>query len=147
MDTFYSKSHISFLIFLFIAVVGVFSFEGLINEKSLFLDVSAQELPDSMTSMTNTSNISALMSDDSTIEQNKSKTLMASGHFANNQMKDGIVTWIQGGIWDLKINDPANKNMGNTNASATFDANFTMIKPDGSLSHNHAINKFTSNSL
>lgn len=66
-----------------------------------------------MTFMTNTSNISALMSDDSTVEQNKSKTLMASGHFANNQMKDGIVTWIQGGIWNLKINDTGNKNMLN----------------------------------
>ena len=31
--------------------------------------------------------------------------------------------------------------------SATFSANFTMIKPDGSLSHNHVINNFTSNDV
>ena len=31
--------------------------------------------------------------------------------------------------------------------SATFDANFTMIKPDGSLSHNHLINNFTSDNV
>ena len=31
--------------------------------------------------------------------------------------------------------------------TATFDANFTMIKPDGSHSHNHIINTFVSNSV
>ena len=25
----------------------------------------------------------------------------ASGHFANNQIQNGSVTWIQGGLWDL----------------------------------------------
>ena len=34
-----------------------------------------------------------------------------------------------------------------SNTSATFNANFTMIKPDGSLSHNHLINNFTSNNV
>jgi hypothetical protein len=40
-----------------------------------------------------------------------------------------------------------NKNIENSNMSATFDANFTMIKPDGSLSRNHLINNFTSDNV
>ena len=72
---------------------------------------------------------------------------MASGHFANNQMKDGVVTWIQGGLWNLEINNARNKNIVNSNMSATFNANFTMIKPDGSLSHNHLINNLTSDNI
>ena len=77
-------------------------------------------------------------------EQNKSKMINAIGHFANNQIKDGIVTWIQGGFWELKINDTANSNVNNHNNTqlsnnnissnqANFVANFTMIKPDGTL--------------
>jgi hypothetical protein len=38
-------------------------------------------------------------------EQNKSKIITAFGHFANNQIKDGMVSWIQGGLWELKINN------------------------------------------
>ena len=86
-------------------------------------------------------------------EQNKSKIIKAFGHFANNQIKDGIVTWIQGGFWELKIYDTANSNINNSNVElinnkssnkANFIANFTMIKPDGSLSHNHNIQEFCS---
>ena len=73
--------------------------------------------------------------------------VLASGHFANNQMENGIVTWIQGGLWNLEIKDSSDKNMKYSNMSATFNANFTMIKPDGSLSHNHLINNFTSNNV
>ena len=89
-------------------------------------------------------------------EQNKSIMIKAFGHFANNQIKDGIVTWIQGGFWQLKINDTANSNINNNNtqlinnnssSKANFIANFTMIKPDGSLSHNHNINNFVSKSV
>src|SRR5918993_1077005 len=75
-------------------------------------------------------------------EQNKSKMIKAFGHFANNQLKDGIVTWIQGGFWNLNIN-----NITNYNGVANFIANFTMIKPDGSLSHNHHIQNFISNKV
>src|SRR5215218_7144252 len=74
----------------------------------------------------------------------------ASGHFANNQIKDGIVTWIQGGLWNLQIkslpNNNTSKNTGGNNTekpnsmTVVFDANFTMIKPDGSFSHSHLIN-------
>ncbi|MGZ5485559.1 MAG: hypothetical protein ACXWFB_06585 [Nitrososphaeraceae archaeon] len=85
-------------------------------------------------------------------EQNNAKMIKAFGHFANNQIKDGIVTWIQGGFWELKINDTANSNINNNNtqlinnnsssSKANFIANFTMIKPDGSLSQNHNIQNF-----
>jgi len=74
-------------------------------------------------------------------EQNESKIIKAFGHFANNQIKDGIVTWIQGGFWELKINDTAISIINNS-SKADFIANFTMIKPDGSLSHNHNIQNF-----
>ena len=86
-------------------------------------------------------------------EQNKSKIITAFGHFANNQIKDGVVSWIQGGFWELKINNltSADINVNHINSlindnstSANFIANFTMIKPDGSLSHNHNIENFIS---
>lgn len=79
--------------------------------------------------------------------QDEPLLVLASGHFANNQMEKGIVTWIQGGLWNLEIKDSSDKNMNDSNTSATFNANFTMIKPDGSLSHNHLINNFTSNNV
>jgi hypothetical protein len=96
---------------------------------------------------------------DNKAHQNKSIIVHALGHFANNQIKDGIVTWIQGGLWDLLIkNATANNNnnsniVHNNNTSekpniiAIFNANFTMIKPDGSLSHSHRINNFTSTNV
>ena len=148
MDTFSSKPNIFLLVTIFIMVVETWSFTGFIKEKPpLFLNVFAQELSDSVT---NSSNISSSKSDTTgniSMEQNESKTVMASGHFANNQMKDGIVTWIQGGFWNLEIDNSSKMNMENTNASANFDANFTMIRPDGSLSHNHVINNFTSTNV
>ena len=78
----------------------------------------------------------------------------ASGHFANNQIKGGIVTWIQGGLWNLQIqslpynntnNNTAGNNIEKPKITAIFNANFTMIKPDGSFSHSHSINNFSSN--
>ena len=89
-------------------------------------------------------------------EQNKSKIIKAFGHFANNQINDGIVTWIQGGFWELKINkitnDSTHFNNRNSlikenNNGVNFIANFTMIKPDGSLSHNHNIENYISDKV
>jgi hypothetical protein len=85
--------------------------------------------------------------------QNKSGNMIeASGHFSNNQLKDGVVTWIQGGYWNLQIidasdnnNNQTSNNNNNSNNTAVFWANFTMIKPDGSLSHSHTISNFSSN--
>ncbi|CAN5660399.1 hypothetical protein BH23THE1_BH23THE1_31180 [soil metagenome] len=102
-------------------------------------------------SVENSSDISISESNDTgyiPIEKNESKPVMASGHFANNQMEDGTVTWIQGGLWNLEIdNSSNNKNIENSNMSATFDANFTMIRPDGSLDHNHIISNLTSDNV
>ena len=80
-------------------------------------------------------------------EQNETMLVLASGHFTDNQMENGIVTWIQGGLWNLEIKDSSNKNMKDSNKSATFNANFTEMKPDGSLSHNRLINNFISNNV
>src|SRR5215211_2041971 len=91
-------------------------------------------------------------------KKNKSKIIKVIGHFANNQIKDWIVTWIQGGFWELAINNIMtndnsnlrnNKNplINNNSSEADFIANFTMIKPDGSLSHTHYINNFVSKNV
>jgi len=129
-------------------VIGVVvsSFTDL-DKKSFFLNVLAQEFSESAPNSSSISISPAEGSSNNSTKQNESKTVMASGHFANNQMKDGTVTWIQGGLWNLEIDKSNNKNIENSNMSATFDANFTMIKPDGSLSHNHLINNFTSNNV
>lgn len=98
-------------------------------------------------------NISIIINNNSE-EQNKSKMIKAFGHFANNQLKDGIVTWIQGGFWNLNIDNITNSNVNNDNTQITnyngianFTSNFTMIKPDGSLSHNHNIQNFISDKV
>ncbi|MDQ6724289.1 MAG: hypothetical protein M3Z01_08510 [Thermoproteota archaeon] len=90
--------------------------------------------------------------DKNTENHNISEYLIsASGHFASNQIKNGIVTWIQGGYWNLKIHNTTNSNhsnqTNNNGLKANFTANFTMIKPDGSLSHNHVIKNFSSNQV
>ena len=100
--------------------------------------------------------INAPKVNDNLEEKNNSKMVKAFGHFANNQIKDGIVTWIQGGFWELTINNITNdsSNLNNNNilinnnsSEADFIANFTMIKPDGSLSHNHNIENFISDKV
>ena len=82
------------------------------------------------------------------------KIIEASGHFANNQIENGTVTCIQGGLWNLEIyNSTTNShsngttNMNNNRYTADFLANFTMIRPDGSLSHGHLIKNFTSDNV
>jgi hypothetical protein len=87
-------------------------------------------------------------------KQQQVKVIEAAGHFANNQIENGSVTWIQGGLWHLEIlNSTTNINSANadknssTAAKADFTANFTMVKPDGSLSHEHLIKNFASNNV
>lgn len=85
-------------------------------------------------------------------KQQQVKVIEATGHFANNQVENGSVTWIQGGLWHLAIyNSTTGSNDGNNNnnnaAKANFTANFTMVKPDGSLSHEHLIKNFASNNV
>jgi hypothetical protein len=45
------------------------------------------------------------------------------------------------------INNTLQNNTEKPNMTAVFSANFTMIKPDGSLSHRHLINNFSSNNV
>jgi hypothetical protein len=86
-------------------------------------------------------------------QQQPNKVIEASGHFANNQIENGTVTWIQGGLWHLDIYNSTTSNPNNEASSmnniptANFSANFTMIKPDGSLSHEHIIKNFTSDNV
>ena len=86
-------------------------------------------------------------------QQQLNKVIEASGHFANNQIENGTVTWIQGGLWHLDIYNSTTSNPKNESNSlnnihtADFSANFTMIKPDGSLSHEHMIKSFTSDNV
>ncbi|HEY6166178.1 MAG TPA: hypothetical protein VIW25_14855 [Nitrososphaeraceae archaeon] len=87
-------------------------------------------------------------------KQKQVKVVEATGHFANNQMENGSVTWIEGGLWHLEIfNSTTNINSANADknsinaAKADFTANFTMVKPDGSLSHEHSIKNFASNNV
>lgn len=154
MGRFYSQSNnkitiIPILAILFVTTVGISPHTSYTHEKSFTLMVFAQEFP---STDTNSSNISSLASsndrsNNSTLEQNESKAVMASGHFANNQMEDGTVTWIQGGLWNLEIDNSNNKNIENSDMSASFDANFTMIRPDGSLNHKHIISNLTSDNV
>ncbi len=52
----------------------------------------------------------------------------ASGHFANNQIKDGIVTWIQGGLWNLQIKSlPSNNTSNNTGGNNTEKPNIQLF--------------------
>lgn len=88
------------------------------------------------------------------VDKQQVKVIEATGHFANNQIENGSVTWIQGGLWHLEIfNSTTNINSANADknssnaAKADFTANFTMVKPDGSLSHEHSIKNFASNNV
>lgn len=92
------------------------------------------------------------MPKDNNNKQQQVKVIEATGHFANNQIENGSVTWIQGGLWHFGVynstNDGSSSNDGNNNAAnANFTANFTMVKPDGSLSHEHLLKNFTPNNV
>lgn len=127
---------------IFIVFVSLIAIESL--SIQLHVNTVQHALAQSLSTNTPTLN-------DNLQEQNKSKMIKAFGHFANNQIKDGIVTWIQGGFWELTINDIANDSSStlnnNNNGKADFIANFTMIKPDGSRSHNHNIGNFISDKV
>lgn len=125
--------------------VGASLFTDL-DKKSFFLNVLAQEFSESVTNSSSISISPAEVSSNNSTKQNESKTVMASGHFANNQMEAGTVTWIQGGLWNLEI-DNSTKTAVTPNMTAKFNADFTMIRPDGSLSHDHIINNFTSTNV
>lgn len=87
-------------------------------------------------------------------QQQPNNVIEATGHFANNQIENGTVTWIQGGLWHLEIynsttSNPNNRTTSimNNNYTADFSSNFTMVRPNGSLSHGHIIKNFTSDNV
>lgn len=133
------------------SIISKDALKGTLFNIDLYQESLAQQQQHLVHSNNNTLN--------NTINQNDTVIAHASGHFANNQIKDGIVTWIQGGFWDLLIKNATAANNGenishnnNTsekpnNMTAIFNANFTMIKPDGSLSHSHQINNFNSTNV
>jgi hypothetical protein len=101
---------------------------------------------------TKTPILSQTSRDDQQQQQQPNKVIEASGHFANNQIENGTVTWIQGGLWNLEIYNSTSNSSNETtsmsnNYTANFLANFTMVKPDGSLSHGHIIKNFTSENV
>jgi hypothetical protein len=76
------------------------------------------------------------------------KVIEASGHFANNQIENDSVSWIQGGLWHLAVyNSSSSSSNDSTAAKAVFSGNFTMVKPDGSQTHEHSVNDFRSNNV
>jgi hypothetical protein len=71
----------------------------------------------------------------------QSKVIEALGHFANNQIESDSVSWIQGGLWHLAVYNscsPSSIPNSSTGAKAIFSGNFTMVKPDGSQTHEHS---------
>ena len=95
-------------------------------------------------------------SHDNQQQQQPNKVIEAAGHFANNQIENGTVTWIQGRLWHLDIYNSTTSNpnnngttsiMNNNNYTADFSSNFTMVRPNGSLSHGHMITNFTSDNV
>ena len=84
------------------------------------------------------------------IQQPQSKVIEASGHFANNQIENDSVSWIQGGLWHLVVynsSSPSSTPNSTTGAKVTFSGNFTMVKPDGSQTHEHSVSDFRSNNV
>jgi hypothetical protein len=57
-------------------------------------------------------------------QQQPNKVIEASGHFANNQIENGTVTWIQGGLWNLEIYDNS-ATSNSTNGTASMNNNIT----------------------
>ena len=84
-------------------------------------------------------------------QRSQSKVIEASGHFANNQIENDSVSWIQGGLWHLAVynssSSPSSSSNNSTEAKAVFSGNFTMVKPDGSQTHEHSVNDFRSNNV
>ncbi len=150
MNRFFPNYCRNISLIIFIGVISVIISPSIIqkeiSKEILSIFIFQPTLAQQFTSTTN---------NDGTHQQKDSTVVEASGHFANNQIKGGLVEWIQGGLWNLKINSLQNndnnanniKSTGVPNMTAIFNANFTMIKPDGSLSHNHLINNFSSNNV
>src|SRR5919199_957361 len=94
--------------------------------------------------------VSSNSSEQRQVQQPQSKVIEASGHFANNQIENDSVSWIQGGLWHLAVynsSSPSSTPNNTMGAKATFSGNFTMVKPDGSETHEHSVRDFISNNV
>jgi hypothetical protein len=143
----------SIIIVLGLALSSITYWSMDMNSNSNSNNNSISFIPSSylVTAQTDTDNFSnfnkLLNHNSSSTQQNDTSIVKAYGHFANNQIKDNVVTWIEGGMWNLNIEGIKNISATAPNMTAEFTSNFTMIKPDGSLSHNHIINKFKSDNV
>ena len=118
------------------------------SNSSFIPSITRSYLATAQTNSDNSSNFNEMVNhNSSSTQQNDTSIVKAYGHFANNQIKNNVVTWIEGGMWNLNIEEIKNGSVTAPNMTAEFTANFTMIKPDGSLSHNHIINKFKSDNV
>ena len=79
-----------------------------------------------------------------------------SGYYTNNQIENDSISWIQVGLWLLVVynstsssfSSPFVNSSNSINcAKAIFSANLTMIKPDGTQTHEHSVTNITSNSI
>jgi hypothetical protein len=94
--------------------------------------------------------VSSNSSEQRQVQQPQSIVIEASGHFANNQIENDSVSWIQGGLWHLAVynsSSPSSTPNSTTGAKAIFSGNFTMVKPDGSQTHEHSVSDFASNNV
>jgi hypothetical protein len=73
-----------------------------------------------------------IVSSDSSSEHQKqlqlqSKVIEASGHFANNQIENDSVSWIQGGLWHIAVynssSSSSSTNDSTNGAKAIFSGN------------------------
>jgi hypothetical protein len=61
-------------------------------------------------------------------QQSQSKVIEASGHFANNQIENDSVSWIQGGLWHLAVYNSSSSSTSN-NALLELKLSFQEILP------------------
>ena len=78
-------------------------------------------------------------------KQPQSKVIEASGQFANNQIENDSVSWIQGGLWHLAV---YNSSLSSSSSNGTIEAKAVFsVKPDGSQTHEHSVGDFRSNNV
>jgi hypothetical protein len=72
------------------------------------------------------------------------KIMETYGRIANNQLQiDGLISWIQSGLWYLTVS----YNDTDRSKNAYFYADFKMVRPDGSSPHEHSIKNFKSTNV
>src|SRR5919198_1153354 len=54
-----------------------------------------------------------------TQQSQHTKVIEASGHFANNQIENDSVSWIQGGLWHLAVYNSSSSSPASPNSSTT----------------------------